>query len=88
MFLPYPTSESKYQRLGHGLIAVRGYYASVRTSTYRALVNINVQTSAFYPTIDVHRLIEDHGDKGDQLERFEITSQSQLLQKQARQKRG
>lgn len=31
-----------------GLIALRGYYASVRTATLRVLLNVNVCTAAFY----------------------------------------
>ena len=34
--------------LGGGLIALKGYYASVRTATLRAMVNLNVCTGAFY----------------------------------------
>ena len=34
--------------LGGGLIAMRGYYTSVRTSTLRLLLNVNTVTSAFY----------------------------------------
>lgn len=36
-----------------GLIAVRGYYSSVRTSTSRILLNLNAQCSAFYPEINL-----------------------------------
>ncbi|KAI9795475.1 MAG: hypothetical protein M1833_007005 [Piccolia ochrophora] len=35
-------------RLGGGLVALRGYYASVRTSTLRLLVNVNAITASFY----------------------------------------
>ena len=39
--------------LGSGLIAVRGYYSSIRTSTSRILLNLNAQCSAFYPEINL-----------------------------------
>ena len=39
--------------LGNGLIAVRGFYSSIRTSTSRVLLNLNVQCSAFYPEINL-----------------------------------
>ena len=39
--------------LGNGLIAVRGYYSSIRTSTSRILLNLNAQCSAFYPEISL-----------------------------------
>ena len=39
--------------LGNGLIAVRGYYSSIRTSTSRILLNLNAQCSAFYPEINL-----------------------------------
>ena len=47
--------------LGGGLMAVRGYYASVRTSTLRVLVNVHTQTSAFYPQGTVWDLMKLHG---------------------------
>ena len=34
--------------LGAGLVAIRGYYTSVRTSTLRLLLNVNTVTAAFY----------------------------------------
>lgn len=37
--------------LGGGPVALRGYYSSVRGFTARILVNVNVCTSAFYPSI-------------------------------------
>ena len=43
--------------LGDGLIAVRGYFSSVRTSTSRILLNLNAQCSAFYPEIDLLSLM-------------------------------
>ena len=39
--------------LGGGLIAVRGYYSSVRTATSRLLLNLNAQCSAFYPEMNL-----------------------------------
>ncbi|MCJ1459955.1 hypothetical protein MMC28_010334 [Mycoblastus sanguinarius] len=69
-FFPYPTKKKDYKDLGEGLIAVRGYYASVRTSTLRALVNINAQTSAFYPECDVKTLMDLHGGTSQMLENF------------------
>ena len=44
--------------LDNGLIAVRGYYSSVRTSTSRVLLNLNVQCSAFYPEINLLELMK------------------------------
>ena len=43
--------------LTDGLIAVRGYYSSVRTSTSRILLNLNAQCSAFYPEINLLELM-------------------------------
>ena len=43
--------------LGGGLIAVRGYFSSMRTSTSRILLNLNAQCSAFYPEIDLRSLM-------------------------------
>ncbi len=60
-FFHYPANPATYDELGGGLIAVRGYYSSVRTSTLRTLLNVNTQTSPFYPAIDVVKLIKQHG---------------------------
>ena len=60
-FFHYPTDPNTYDNLGNGLIAVRGYYSSVRTSTLRTLLNVNAQTSPFYPAISVPELIARHG---------------------------
>ena len=43
--------------LGGGLIAVRGYFSSIRTSTSRILLNLNAQCSAFYPEINLRSLM-------------------------------
>lgn len=61
-FFHYPTNPNTYDSLGGGLIAVRGYYSSVRTSTLRTLLNVNAQTSPFYPAINVLDLIMQHGN--------------------------
>ena len=45
--------------LGEGLMALRGFYSSLRVSTYRFLLNVNVQTSAFYPAISVADLMTE-----------------------------
>ncbi|KAL9023473.1 MAG: hypothetical protein Q9180_008219, partial [Flavoplaca navasiana] len=47
-------------RLGGGLVAVKGFYTSVRTSTARLLVNINVANAAFYPAINLYELMKEH----------------------------
>ena len=60
-FFHYPTDPSTYDSLGGGLIAVRGYYSSVRTSTLRTLLNVNAQTSPFYPAINVADLMNQYG---------------------------
>ena len=60
-FIDYPTDPGKYNELGNGLTAVRGYYSSVRTSTLRTLLNVNAQTSPFYKAISVLDLMIEHG---------------------------
>ena len=58
-FFHYPTDPdifNNFDLLG-GLIAVRGYYSSVRFSTSRTLLNLNAQCSPFYKSINVHELI-------------------------------
>ncbi|KAK5652265.1 hypothetical protein OQA88_10613 [Cercophora sp. LCS_1] len=43
--------------LGSGLIAIRGFFASVRTACCRVLVNVNVSTAAFYQDGPLDNLI-------------------------------
>ena len=70
-FFHYPTDNKKYNNLTGGLIAVCDYYTSVRTSTLRTLLNVNAQTSPFYPAINVLDLFKRHGrDDWWKLERF------------------
>ncbi|KAK4696440.1 hypothetical protein P7C71_g1473, partial [Lecanoromycetidae sp. Uapishka_2] len=70
-FFSYPSDQTKYINLGQGLIAVRGYYSSVRTSTSRILLNLNAQVSPFYPAGPLLDLINRHGNEdGPALESF------------------
>lgn len=57
--------------LGGGLMAIRGFFSSVRAATGRILVNVNVCCSAFYRPGPLVNLISAHGlqDKY-QLEKF------------------
>ncbi|SLM41349.1 Stem cell self-renewal protein Piwi [Lasallia pustulata] len=57
----FPMSQAA-SNLGGGLIALRGYYTSVRTSTLRLLVNVNSITAAFYregPLLELMRQFRD-----------------------------
>ncbi|KAL8880983.1 MAG: hypothetical protein Q9198_001719 [Flavoplaca austrocitrina] len=56
----YPAGNDPMFELGGGLIAVKGFYTSVRTSTARLLVNINVANAAFYPAINLYKLMTVH----------------------------
>jgi hypothetical protein len=53
---PHPNYESWV--LGEGLIAIRGYYSSVRLGAQRVLLNVNVSTGAFYEAIRLDQLME------------------------------
>ena len=59
-FFRYPSQDafSNYD-LGGGLIAVRGYYSSVRFSTARALLNLNSQCTPFYKTMNVREIVRE-----------------------------
>ena len=46
------------------VVAYRGFYASVRSSTSRLLANVNVSTSAFYKEGFVHEIIKDFKSGG------------------------
>lgn len=43
--------------LGEGLLAIRGYYSSVRLGPQRVLLNLNVATGAFYESLPLNELI-------------------------------
>ncbi|KIV99370.1 uncharacterized protein PV09_08915 [Verruconis gallopava] len=43
--------------LGEGLVAIRGYYSSVRLGPKRVLVNVNVATGTFYEPIPLDELM-------------------------------
>lgn len=59
-FFRYPSQDmfSNYD-LGGGLLAVRGYYSSVRFSTSRILLNLNSQCSPFYKAINARNLVQE-----------------------------
>ena len=46
--------------LGSGLIALRGFFSSVRVATCRILVNVNVTHGAFYDDISLDKLIKKY----------------------------
>lgn len=56
-----PRTMIAYQNidLSHGLIGVRSYYSSTKTSTARLLLNLHGQCSPFYPELNLLTLIED-----------------------------
>ena len=65
--------------LGGGLIALRGIYTSVRTSTLRLLLNVNSITAAFYEPGPLTRLMDSflntvrigtHQDQMKELQKF------------------
>ncbi|KAL9031872.1 MAG: hypothetical protein Q9196_000127 [Gyalolechia fulgens] len=59
-FFTYPTDRNAWYDLGSGLIALKGFYTSVRTSTSRLLVNVNVANAAFYPNANLLGLMRLH----------------------------
>ncbi len=76
-FYQYPRNETNrnleeaYPRcnLSGGLIAVRGFYSSIRTSTSRVLLNLNAQCTPFYPEINLLALKQAFRDLYPQAER-------------------
>ena len=48
--------------LGQCLVALRGYFSSVRVATGRILVNVNVSHGAFYAPVALTRLMDLHWD--------------------------
>lgn len=54
-----PTTEKL--NFASGLVAMRGFFSSVRLATARILVNVNVSVGLFYDPINLDLLIERHG---------------------------
>ncbi|KAL7268875.1 hypothetical protein RUND412_008489 [Rhizina undulata] len=55
-------SEGRVYDLGKGLIALRGYYSSIRPSTTRVLCNVNVCMTAFYKAGALDQLMREFVD--------------------------
>lgn len=61
-FFPYGGPLRNEERdLGKGLVALRGYYSSVRPGPSRLLLNLNVSHAAFYKPENLRDLIERYG---------------------------
>ena len=45
--------------LGTGLVAMKGFYSSVRAATSRIVINVNVTNGPFYQAEPLHRLMDD-----------------------------
>ena len=59
-FFRYPSQDAfKNYDLGRGIIAVRGYYSSVRFSTARTLLNLNSQCTPFYKAMNVLDIVQE-----------------------------
>lgn len=55
----YFVLENNPASLTGGLVALRGYYSSIRISNARILLNLNACTSAFYSAVPLSRLMVD-----------------------------
>ena len=53
------TYDRQQMGLSGGLYAIRGFFHSVRPSTGRLLLNLNVSTAAFYPALRLDELISE-----------------------------
>lgn len=51
-----------FEELAGGLVALRGYFSSVRCATGRMLLNLNVTSGAFYQTVSVMDLLAKFGN--------------------------
>ncbi|KAI4257955.1 MAG: hypothetical protein L6R42_005372 [Xanthoria sp. 1 TBL-2021] len=60
IFYSWPDGNDPIFELGQGLIALKGFYTSVRSSTSPLLVNINVTNAAFHPAINLLGLMNEH----------------------------
>lgn len=50
-----------FEELAGGLVALRGYFSSVRCATGRMLLNLNVTSGAFYQTVPLMELLTKFG---------------------------
>lgn len=50
-----------FEELAGGLVALRGYFSSVRCATGRMLLNLNVTSGAFYQTVPLMDLLNKFG---------------------------
>ena len=68
-----PIDKKTFQKydLSGGIMAIRGYYSSVRTSTNRILLNLNAQCSAFYPAMELPLLMKTYGIGRNNLRKLE-----------------
>lgn len=55
----YFVLENNPMSLSGGLVALRGYYSSIRTSNARILLNLNACTSAFYSSVPLWRVMSE-----------------------------
>ena len=51
-----------FEELAGGLVALRGYFSSVRCATGRMLLNLNVTSGAFYQTVPLQDLLNRFGN--------------------------
>jgi eukaryotic translation initiation factor 2C len=51
-----------FEELAGGLVALRGYFSSVRCATGRMLLNLNVTSGAFYQTVPLMELLARFGN--------------------------
>ena len=56
--------------LGSGLVALRGYFASVRPAVGRLLLNLNVSSGAFFKPIHLINLMQEFQGSAEQREAF------------------
>lgn len=71
----YIINQSKQEHeLGAGLVALRGFFSSVRIATSQVLLNVNVSNAAFYKAVGLDELMKlyigVHGSNIEKLEAF------------------
>ncbi|KAI1451224.1 Piwi-domain-containing protein [Annulohypoxylon moriforme] len=56
----FPLDEEFAKDLGFGLVAIRGYYSSIRMATSRILANVNVSYGMFYSNKNLDEIMDLH----------------------------
>jgi eukaryotic translation initiation factor 2C len=73
-----------FEELAGGLVALRGYFSSVRCATGRILLNLNVTSGAFYQTVPLMDLLTKFGNPDQEQREIFIRRLKVLYQREGK----